>query len=148
MRVLVFLLVVGCGPIEYVNDVTRRASDRVEAAKAADADKYAPYYWTRAKEYLYKARERAAYAEASTEVTRELEASGVPPAEIDAGYPLNGWRLYAHPEHLPPGADRRSDVPFVTGDNRQTMYALMSHPTPDVAVVRVIGLPRATWQAG
>ena len=60
---LLVSLVVACGPIEYVNDVTRHASDRVEAAKAADADKYAPYYWTRAKEYLQKARERAAYAD-------------------------------------------------------------------------------------
>jgi hypothetical protein len=58
---LVFVL--ACGPIEYVNDVTRKASSRVEAAKAAEADKYAPYYWTRAKEYLEKARERAAYAD-------------------------------------------------------------------------------------
>jgi hypothetical protein len=52
-----------CGPTEYISQVTRRASVRVEAARAADADKYAPYYWTRAKEYLYKARERAAYAD-------------------------------------------------------------------------------------
>ncbi len=65
--VVVLLVVVtaavACGPIEYVNDVTRGASSRVERAKAADADKYAPYYWTRAKEYLHKARERAAYAD-------------------------------------------------------------------------------------
>jgi hypothetical protein len=52
-----------CGPIVYVNDVTRRASQAVDAAKAADADKYAPYYWTRATEYLHKARERAAHAD-------------------------------------------------------------------------------------
>lgn len=69
VRALLLLLLVtlatasGCGPIEYVNDVTRHASQRVEAAKAADADKYAPYYWTRATEYLQKARERAAYAD-------------------------------------------------------------------------------------
>lgn len=65
MRVIavLWLGLVACGPIEYVNDVTRKASDRVEAAKAAEADKYAPYYWTRAKEYLAKARERAAYAD-------------------------------------------------------------------------------------
>lgn len=52
-----------CGPIVYVNDVTRHASTAFEAARAAEADKYAPYYWTRAKEYLAKARERAAYAD-------------------------------------------------------------------------------------
>ncbi|MEO8705592.1 MAG: DUF4398 domain-containing protein [Kofleriaceae bacterium] len=63
-RVLVLVLALGgCGPLVYVNDVTQGASNSVEAARVADADKYAPYYWTRAKEYLYKARERAAAAD-------------------------------------------------------------------------------------
>jgi hypothetical protein len=61
--VLVLVIVAGCGPIVYVNEVTRRASDKVEEARAAEADKYAPYYWTRAKEYYRKAREVAAYAD-------------------------------------------------------------------------------------
>jgi Domain of unknown function (DUF4398) len=60
---VIALLLLGCGPTEYIGQVTRRASDRLEAARVAEADKYAPYYWTRAKEYLYKARERAAYAD-------------------------------------------------------------------------------------
>jgi hypothetical protein len=62
-RVLVLLLATACGPIAYVNDVTRKASSSVDAARSAEADKYAPYYWTRATEYLHKARERAAYAD-------------------------------------------------------------------------------------
>jgi hypothetical protein len=53
----------GCGPIVYVNEVTRRASTAVDEARAAEADKYAPYYWTRATEYLKKARELAAHAD-------------------------------------------------------------------------------------
>ena len=61
--VILVLLLTACGPVAYVSEVTRKASDRVEKARAAEADKYAPYYWTRAKEYLYKARERAAYAD-------------------------------------------------------------------------------------
>jgi hypothetical protein len=52
-----------CGPIAYVNDVTRKASDAVDEARAAEADKYAPYYWTRAVEYLRQARTIAAYAD-------------------------------------------------------------------------------------
>jgi hypothetical protein len=62
-RVLIVLLLAGCGSIVYVNDVTRRATTSLDAAHAAEADKYAPYYWTRAKEYLVKARERAAHAD-------------------------------------------------------------------------------------
>lgn len=53
----------GCGPIVYVSEVTRHASDAVDAARAAEAEKYAPYWWTRATQYLAKAREIAAYAD-------------------------------------------------------------------------------------
>ena len=52
-----------CGPIAYVSDVTVNADNAVEAARAAQADKLAPYWWTRAKEYLHKARENAARAD-------------------------------------------------------------------------------------
>jgi hypothetical protein len=52
-----------CGPVEYINQVTRRASAAVAAAKAAGAEKYAPYEYTAAKEYLHKAREEEGYAD-------------------------------------------------------------------------------------
>jgi hypothetical protein len=54
---------VACGPIEYVNTVTRRADAAVEGAKAVQADKYSPYYYTLATQYLHKAREEASYAD-------------------------------------------------------------------------------------
>ena len=47
----------------YVSEVTRKASDAVEAARAVHADKYAPYWWTRATQYLHKAHEVAAHAD-------------------------------------------------------------------------------------
>jgi sRNA-binding protein len=52
-----------CGPVAYVGDVTLRADDAVAAARRAEAEKLAPYWWTRATQYLHKARERAAYAD-------------------------------------------------------------------------------------
>ncbi len=52
-----------CGPIAYVNEVTRRADDAVAEARHAEADKHAPYWWTRATQYLHKARENAARAD-------------------------------------------------------------------------------------
>lgn len=52
-----------CGPVEYVNQVSRKASSEVEAAKAVRADKYAVYYYTLAVEYLHKAREEAAHSD-------------------------------------------------------------------------------------
>ena len=61
--VLAIALFAACGPIAYVNEVTRRASDAVDTARALEADKYAPYWWTRATQYLHKAREVAAHAD-------------------------------------------------------------------------------------
>lgn len=66
-RVHVFLAIViataSCGPVGYVNQVTYRASTRVDEARSVEADKYAPYWWTRATQYLHKAREVAAHAD-------------------------------------------------------------------------------------
>jgi hypothetical protein len=64
MRWIAFLLLAGaCGPVEYIGQVTRRASSEVAAAKTAGADRYAPYEYTAAVEYLHKAREEAGYAD-------------------------------------------------------------------------------------
>jgi len=52
-----------CGPIGYVSTVTHRASDAVDAARAAGAETLAPYWWTRATQYLAMAREVAAHAD-------------------------------------------------------------------------------------
>jgi len=52
-----------CGPVTYINEVTRRAAGDVEAARAAQADQYAPYWYTLAVEYLRKAREEAAHSD-------------------------------------------------------------------------------------
>jgi len=60
---VVTLAISACGPIEYVSQVTRKASASVAAAKAVDADKYSPYYYTLAVEYLHKARVEAASAD-------------------------------------------------------------------------------------
>ena len=54
-----------CGPIEYVNEVTRKASNNVAKAKAVRnvEDAHYLYWYTLAVEYLHKAREEAAYAD-------------------------------------------------------------------------------------
>jgi hypothetical protein len=57
------LAVVGCGPVEYLNQVGNKAASAVSAAKLAQAERYAPYEYTAAEEYLHKAREEAGHAE-------------------------------------------------------------------------------------
>jgi hypothetical protein len=76
----------------------------------------------------------------------DLETAGVPAWDIDAGWALNGWRLWAHPERLAPGATREYGVPFVTSKT-PTSYAIASVLLPDHDVVRVMPLPHSWWQA-
>jgi len=52
-----------CGPVQYITQVSQTASGELAAAKAAKADKYAPYEYTAAVEYLHKAREEEGYAD-------------------------------------------------------------------------------------
>ncbi|MBI3492843.1 MAG: glycosyltransferase family 39 protein [Acidobacteria bacterium] len=91
-------------------------------------------------------RDMLAVNDACGRVARQLEASGVKPWEIDAGYAWNGWRLYAHPEHLAPGASPRFDVPFITSD-APTPYAIANSPQPGYDILDVVPLDQATWQA-
>jgi hypothetical protein len=57
------LTAAGCGPVQYIATVTQDATAELAAAKAASADKYAPYEYTAAVEYLHKAREEEGYAD-------------------------------------------------------------------------------------
>ncbi len=63
LAALLVLTLAACGPIEYVNTVTRGADSAVEQARAANAAKWSPYHWTRAVEYLHQARVEAASAD-------------------------------------------------------------------------------------
>jgi sRNA-binding protein len=110
-------LISACGPIAYVGQVTLRADDAVEAARAAEADKYSPYWWTRAKEYLYMAREVAGHAdyqganhfgrlaeEAAIKAKAEAEAHPrVEPAKVEVA-PAN------KPDAIAPAKDPKTDI--------------------------------------
>jgi len=63
MRWVLVALLAGCGPVAYVSQVTFDADNAVAAARAANAEKYSPYWWTRATQYLHMAREVAAHAD-------------------------------------------------------------------------------------
>jgi hypothetical protein len=56
------LLGTGCGPIQSTSLILD-ADTQLEAARAADAPKYAPYEYTLADAYLHKAREEQGYAD-------------------------------------------------------------------------------------
>ena len=68
-----------------------------------------------------------------------LRHRGINFSEIDAGYALNGWYLYAHPENLAPGNIPDRDVPFVT-TNEKKPYVIATSPISGYEV-----LHRYTW---
>ena len=74
----------GCGPVEYVSQVTRKASSEVAAARSVDAEKWAPYHYTRAVEYLEKAHEEASRADyqAANRFGRKSHESAVKAKEL------------------------------------------------------------------
>ncbi len=56
------LLLTGCGPTTYLHRVTFGASPQMAQAKVGNAEKMAPYEYTRAREYLYQSMWLAGYA--------------------------------------------------------------------------------------
>jgi hypothetical protein len=57
-----FLLPLGCGPIVYVKDVSPRAAAALDQARVDQAERSAPYEYTKATLYYDKAREEAGHA--------------------------------------------------------------------------------------
>lgn len=64
---------------------------------------------------------------AAAEALAWLRTRGIPFSEIDAGYALDGWYLYAHPENLAAGQIPDRDVPFVTTNERRP-YVIATAP--------------------
>ncbi len=109
---LMTVAAIGCGPVAYINQVTLHADDAVEAAHAAHADKYSPYYWTRATQYLHMARVVAAHADyqganrfgrLATEAAVKAKAEAEDPARrVDrTGPPFGGAAGQARPAGEP-----------------------------------------------
>jgi len=78
-------------------------------------------------------------------MVRDLESQGVRPFDIDSGYSLNAWRLYVHPENLPPDANPHTDVPFVSTDKSRP-YRIVTVPPAGYDILRSEKLPAAFWQ--
>jgi hypothetical protein len=72
-----------------------------------------------------------------------LLGQGVAAEHIDAGYPLNGWWLYALARNGPPRRGREPDVPWVTGWTLFP-YRIANAVEPPYAVIRSFHW-RAIW---
>jgi uncharacterized membrane protein YobD (UPF0266 family) len=77
------------------------------------------------------------FSSAVAEARSWLIGQGVAPQDIDAGYVLNGWWLYA--PALPSGRGPEPDVPFITS-KKDLPYKIANSPDPAYTVMR-----RVTW---
>jgi hypothetical protein len=84
------------------------------------------------------------FNQACLDAFRRLRERGIPAADIDAGYSLTGWTLYAHPENLPPGIDARTDAPWVTSD-RELPYVISNSPLPGHKVIEEASWAGLPW---
>jgi hypothetical protein len=93
--VLALALLSGCGPIQYIQTVPYGAAEKVDHARALNAEKFSPYWWTRAVVYLHMAREVAGHAdyqganhfgrlssEAADKAAEESEAAARDPSKV------------------------------------------------------------------
>lgn len=108
----------GCGSVIYVNQVTRKASTSVEAAKAAEADVYAPYHYTLAVHYLRKSREEAAAADfqAANRFGRMSHEAAETARELAVERAANPRDTSWKPPPGTPGHDGTAPAPATDGD--------------------------------
>ena len=124
---LALALVAACGPVAYVHQVTFDADDAVAAARRAHADKYSPYWFTRATLYLGMAHEVAGHADyqganrfgrLAAEAARKAEAE----AELGATDPSKLPYLHldavapAKEETVAPAKDAPATAPIPAKD--------------------------------
>jgi hypothetical protein len=79
-------------------------------------------------------RDRINAEQAVWSAVNDLRQRGVPVSAIDAGYTVNGWLQYAHPEQAHRDANGRVAVPFVNGE-AMLAWVVAASPLPDTEVV-------------
>jgi Domain of unknown function (DUF4398) len=100
-----------CGPVAYVSQVTFDADSAVAAARAAQAEKYSPYWWTRATQYLHMAREVAAHADfQGANRFGRLATEAAIQAKAEAEVAATRGPAPAKPEATAPAKDTATDV--------------------------------------
>jgi hypothetical protein len=63
LAILGTVLLLACGPVDYLSTVTLKATRALAEARTANAERLAPYEYWSAVEYLRMAKEMAAYAD-------------------------------------------------------------------------------------
>jgi len=116
----------GCGPVEYINQVTVRAASALAAAKKVGADRYAPYEYTAAEEYLHKAREEGGYAEYQDAIEYGHRAEEM----ADRAKAITVTRMSEPVSATPPAAAPASDAPAAGPESGRDGRDEKSDPPP------------------
>jgi 4-amino-4-deoxy-L-arabinose transferase-like glycosyltransferase len=83
------------------------------------------------------------FNQACLEAFHYLRTAGASIAEIDAGYSITGWMLYAHPENSP-AANPAEDVPWITS-NKKLPYVISNTPLPGHEVLKEFSWKGSVW---
>jgi hypothetical protein len=87
------------------------------------------------------------YNQALWQAVGTLRQQGVPDADIDGGYIVNGWLHYAHPENAPRDAQGNILVPWLTTKS-SLRYQIANIPLPDWQLVHTIPYHRWLGRSG
>jgi len=91
-------------------------------------------------------RDHLSYTRALWRGVAEARALGARDAEINGGYPVNGWLQYAHPDQAPRGPDGRLRVPWMNGGKDDPLpYWVANGPAPGYETARTV--PYRRWLA-
>jgi 4-amino-4-deoxy-L-arabinose transferase-like glycosyltransferase len=88
-------------------------------------------------------RDHLAYNAALWHGVDLLRARGVPDAQIDAGYAVDGWLHFARPENAPRGPDGAPFFPWLTAPGGLLPYQVANQPLPGWHVLETV--PFARW---
>ena len=91
---------------------------------------------------LIGVRDHLSYNAALWRTVELLRAGGVPDAQIDAGYVVDGWLHFARPEHAPVGANGDRLFPWITAPGGLLPYQVANRPLPGWHVLATVPFHR------
>lgn len=103
----------GCGPIVSTSLIVD-AEAKVAAAKAADAERFAPYEYTAAEEYLHKAHEELGYADYGPAIDYAYKAAEAAERGTKRASNEKARLLDGPPDEAAPADGTRPKVPGTT----------------------------------
>jgi len=93
-------------------------------------------------------RDHLAYNTALWHSVELLRGRGVPDAEIDAGYVVDGWLHFARPENAPRGRDGKPMYPWLTDAGGLLPYQVANQPLPGWRVLTTVPFERWVGRSG